>query len=105
MNLYLSSRLPWNTTFATEDGQIMYKVKTPMIGTRTAIITRVVPNDVPRRSDDADAADPDIKDRYAFIASIQFRVFSPTTIKLVGGSEFTTKSYFRPESKTFKLGP
>jgi hypothetical protein len=101
MNLYLSSRLPWHATFATEDGQILYKVKTPMIGTRTATITRVVRNDVPLDSEDAD---PDMKDKYAFMASIEFRVFSPDKIKLVG-SEFTTKSYFRKEGHGFKLGP
>jgi hypothetical protein len=102
MNLYLSTRLPWHATFATEDGQILYKVKTPIIlGTRAAVITRVVPNDVPLDSEDAD---PDMKDKYAFMASIEFRVFSPDMIKLVG-SEFTTKSYFRKEGNGFKLGP
>ena len=99
MNLYLSSRSPLNATFATEDGQILYKVKTPLTP-RTATITRVVPNDVPLDSKDAD---PDMKDRYDFMASIEFKLFSPTTIKLVG-SQFTTKSYFRREGYGF-FGP
>jgi hypothetical protein len=102
MNLYLSTRLPLHASFATEDGQILYKVETPKLGIpRTATISRVIPNYVPQEGEDAVA---DMKDRYAFMASIEFHAFSPAKIKLVG-SEFTSKTYFRIDGKTFKLGP
>jgi hypothetical protein len=116
MNIYLSSRSPWNATFATEDGQILYKVETPLVvGTRTATITRVVPNDsdsppeatstTPEGDHHHDSdADPDMKDRYAFMASIEFRHLSPSTIKLIG-SEFSTKDYFRRERLVGLFGP
>lgn len=97
MKLYLSSRSPINSVFTNEDGQAIYKVETPMTMKRVATITRVIPNDIVPQ--DGEAADPDMKDRYAFMASVEFNHLSSTRITLVG-SEFTTNSYFTREGWT-----
>jgi hypothetical protein len=54
----------------------------------------VVPNDVPQEEAGGEL---DMKDRYAFMGSIEFNTFSPSRIRLVG-TEFTAKSYFKKES-------
>jgi hypothetical protein len=90
----MSDRSPLHSVFTNEDGQVIYKVETPMLGiTRTATITRVIPNDIPQDGEDADA---DMKDRYVFMASIEFNHLTSARIRLVG-SEFTTNSYFKKE--------
>jgi hypothetical protein len=93
MNLYLSTRSPLHSTYSNEAGQVFYRVETPRDFKRTATISRVVPNDVPQ---EGEGAEPDMKDKYAFMGSIEFKVFSPSRIRLVG-SEFTTKNYFKKE--------
>ncbi|GLB35680.1 hypothetical protein LshimejAT787_0212450 [Lyophyllum shimeji] len=77
MHLYLSTRSVINSTFANEDGQVLYKVETPMAaGTRVSTISMVVPDDVPQRD-----GEPDMHDRFAHLAEI----------------EHHTKDYFRKE--------
>jgi hypothetical protein len=94
----MSDRSPLYSVFTNEDGQAIYKVETPMIGiTRTATITRVIPNDIPQDGEDAEV---DMKDRYAFMASVEFNHLTSARIRLVG-SEFTTKSYFKKEGWGF----
>ncbi|TFK34281.1 hypothetical protein BDQ12DRAFT_727059 [Crucibulum laeve] len=45
MHLYLSHNSPWNATYTTSEGQVIYKVETPLrLGTRTATIKRVIPS-------------------------------------------------------------
>jgi len=94
MNLYLSTHSPLRSVFTNEDGQAIYKVETPILEvTRTATISRVIPNDVPKEGEEAD---PDMRDKYAFTGSVEFKNLSSSRIKL-GGSEFLAKSYFRKE--------
>jgi hypothetical protein len=94
MNLYLSTRSPLHSTYSNEAGQVFYRVETPLGFKRTATISRVVPDYAPQE----EGAEPDMEDKYAFMGSIEFNVFSPSRIRLVGSdSEFTTKNYFKKE--------
>lgn len=94
MHLYLSDRSPLHATFATEEGQAIYKVDTPFkFPRRTATISRIIPNGV----EGGGAPDePDMQDRYGHLAEIEFGLVSSRL--RFGGSEIETKDYFRKGS-------
>ena len=90
MNLYLSQRSPLHSTFSTEEGQVLYKVETPTfeLTGRTATISRVIPNNI------GEHVNPDMRDRFALMAQIDFVRFGVSKLKF-DGNEYTTKKYFR----------
>ncbi|GLB35659.1 hypothetical protein LshimejAT787_0212240 [Lyophyllum shimeji] len=97
MHLYLSTPSPLNATFTNEDGQVMYKVDTPMaVGTRTSTISCVVPNDIPQQQSDSSAAEESMKDRFAHLAQVEHNVVGSSVLRF-GGKEILTKEYFRKE--------
>lgn len=93
MNLHLSKRSPLNSIFSNDNGQIIYKVETPLnIGARTSTITRVVPNDLER----AQGGEMDMQGRFGLLAQIVHKPFLSSILKF-NGVEVKTKDYFRKE--------
>lgn len=94
MYLYLSERSPLNSIYTNEDGQVMYKVVTPLAATsRTSTISCVLPNDLPVKGDNTEA---DTKDRFGHLAQIEHKVVASSILRF-GGNEVEAKDYFRKE--------
>ncbi|KAF8894852.1 hypothetical protein BD779DRAFT_867293 [Infundibulicybe gibba] len=89
MHLYLSDASPLHATFGNEEGQAIYKVDSPfkLVG-RTANISRVVPNDVPRGED--------MQDRFAHLAQVEWHTLGSSIIRQAG-QEVETKTFFQKE--------
>lgn len=99
MNFYLSERGPLNSTFAAENGQIIYKVNTPMrLGTRTSTISKIMPNDVVLHQEDEGEGEVDMRDRFALLAVVEHKPIKSSVIKF-GGTEVETLKYFRKEGR------
>ncbi|TFK34267.1 hypothetical protein BDQ12DRAFT_763694 [Crucibulum laeve] len=101
MHLYLSHQEPWNATYTTAEGQVIYKVKTPLrLGTWTATIQRVIPNtellDSPVGT--PSAVEPNFQDRFGQLGQIEFHNIQSSRIRYQGqdveASVFFRKSGF-----------
>ncbi|KAF8888278.1 hypothetical protein BD779DRAFT_1440034 [Infundibulicybe gibba] len=87
MHLYLSGASPLHSTFSNEEGQVIYKVDSPIkLTNRTASIRRALPNDL--------FDGEDTHNRFAHLAQVEWRVVGPSTIRQ-GGEEIETKTFFR----------
>ncbi|KIK02644.1 hypothetical protein K443DRAFT_677375 [Laccaria amethystina LaAM-08-1] len=85
MRLYLSTRKPWNSVYTTEDGQVVYKTSTPRkICERKTSIKRIVPS----------KDKGDMRDEFAHLAEVDYRVFSSSHIRY-GGQDLETRDFFR----------
>lgn len=85
MHLYLSSNKPWNSAYANEEGQAIYKTSSPwiMLG-RKISVHKIIPN----------ASEKDLQDRFAPLAEVEYKRFTPGRIRY-GGEELLTSEYFR----------
>lgn len=93
MNLILSDRSPLHSVFSNESGQAIYKVDTPKkLGTRTATITRVVPNEPKDRENGTE----NMQDRFTELAKIEFKAVDPSRIRF-GNEEYEAKKYLKKE--------
>lgn len=87
MNFYLSERGPLNSTFAAENGQIIYKVNTPMrLGTRTSTISKIMPNDVVLHQEDEGEGEVDMRDRFALCVTLDIVPSLDPTERSTNGS-------------------
>ncbi|KAG5637189.1 hypothetical protein H0H81_005446 [Sphagnurus paluster] len=96
MHLYLSSSSPLHSTFSNEEGQVLYKVETPVmsLSARTSTISCVVP------STSGPDSTTSMQDTFALLGQVEHNRFSSSVMRF-GGNEFKTKDYFRKEG----LGP
>lgn len=88
MHLYLSKHSPLDSSFSTQDGQVLFKVDTEPIklGTRSCKISCIIPND---NVDDG-------RDRFGSLAQIEFNNVESSIIRF-RGDRIVTKEYFRKE--------
>ncbi|KAF8058592.1 hypothetical protein FPV67DRAFT_509570 [Lyophyllum atratum] len=94
MHLYLSTVSVINSTYSNENGQVIYKVDTPMaLGTRTSTISYVVPNDIPQED-----VDPDMRDKFDLFGQVEHKRVGSSVLRFAG-HEFETKTYLRKSSE------
>ncbi|KAF8162640.1 hypothetical protein B0H34DRAFT_649917 [Crassisporium funariophilum] len=96
MYLYLSSRTPWNTTYCTEEGQVIYSADTPHKYSESPItIKRILPS-VNFDAQTADSEDT-LRDQFSHLAEIEYHSFRDYNSRIryagqdVAVSEFFTK--------------
>ncbi|EDR10699.1 uncharacterized protein LACBIDRAFT_315364 [Laccaria bicolor S238N-H82] len=94
MHLYLSSNEPWNATYANEEGQPIYKTSSPrMVLSRKISVHKIIPN----------ASEEDLQDRFAHLAEVEYKRFTPSRIRY-GGDDLLTSEYFRKTKEWGDLG-
>ena len=94
MHLYLSSNEPWNATYANEEGQTIYKTASPWtMLSRKISVHKIIPN----------ASEEDLQDRFAHLAEVEYKRFTPSRIRY-GGEELLTSEYFRKTKEWGDLG-
>ncbi|KAF9463415.1 hypothetical protein BDZ94DRAFT_1258739 [Collybia nuda] len=98
MHLYLSKHSPLDSAFATDDGQVMFKVDTEPIkaGTRTSYISCAISNDIPRRAVIGEDI-VDTRERFGSLGQIEFNTVASSVIRFQG-AQVETKEYFRKDS-------
>ncbi|KAF8162634.1 hypothetical protein B0H34DRAFT_692229 [Crassisporium funariophilum] len=78
MHLYLSSPTPWNTTYCTESGQVIYKSDAPLkLGARPITIKRIRPSITPPTA----GTDNTLRDHFAHLAEIEYHSFRNSRIR------------------------
>jgi len=92
MLLVLSTKTPWNANYCNEDGQIIYKVESPGLITRTIKISRVLPPVEPEP--DAEVGEAQFRDVYESVAEIEYHSFRHSSIKY-GGVSVSVDDFFR----------
>ncbi|KAG6819715.1 hypothetical protein H0H93_009331 [Arthromyces matolae] len=100
MLLKLSTHSIFNTDLVNEDGQTVYKIKTPDLNTpgkRASVVTCLLPDDIPRKDDDEEDHDGSSgEDRFGYFGQVEHNTFGPSTIRF-GGNEFTSDVFFRKD--------
>ncbi len=92
MLLVLSTGTPWNANYCNEEGQIIYKVESPGLITRTIKISRVLPPVEPEP--DAEVGEAQFRDVYESVAEIDYHLFRHSYIKY-GGVNVSVDDFFK----------
>jgi len=98
MLLVLSTKTPWNANYCNEDGQIIYKVESPGLITRTIKISRVLPPVEP--GPDAEVGEAQFRDAYESVGEIECHSFRHSSIKY-GGVDVSVVDFFRKRGFSF----
>lgn len=102
-HLVLSSRKPYNATYHTEDGQVIYKVEAarPTLGPRNIKISKAVPSfvdGVARQGGDGKRS----KDSFGHLATIEYRIsIRNSQIRMSRTMDVSTGNYFKKEGWDF----
>ncbi|KAJ3503327.1 hypothetical protein NLJ89_g8486 [Agrocybe chaxingu] len=98
MHLYLTSNSPWDTTYCTESGQVIYKAESRgLLGPRHITISKIQPA---RTIDfDADGKVPDeaLRDAFTEIGMVEWHAVTYSKIRVGDGEEVSVKDFFRKE--------
>jgi len=97
MRLVLSARNPWNANFCNEGGQVIYKVESPGLITRTINISRVLPAG---EAEGVGASEAQFRDVYELVAEIDYHFFGTSYIKY-GGVNLAVNDFFRKGGFSF----
>jgi len=105
IRLILSSRKPYNATYHTEEGQVIYKVEAarPTLGPRTIKISKAVPSFV----DDGvgvitqDGEGELLKDSFGHLATIEYHMVQNSQIRMGSTMDVSTGEYFKKEGWNF----
>jgi len=94
MHLYLSAGSPWDTSYCTEEGQVIYKVKSHWhtFGVRMLKISRIIPSTEAMNEEDA------LRDTFAHLGEIEYCAFRTSRIRY-GGQDIPVNEYFRKGDK------
>jgi len=95
MRLILSARNPWNANYCNEGGQVIYKVESPGLITRTINISRVLP-----AGEEVVANEAQFRDVYELVAEIDYHYFGTSHIKY-GGVNSAVNDFFRKGGFSF----
>ena len=92
----LSSRKPWNATYRTQDGQVIYKVEStmPKLGARNIKILKVVPSFADNRITRGEQDAEHLRDSFASLAAVDYRTFSSSRIRM-GDLDVATGDHFK----------
>ena len=97
----LSSEKPWDTTYRTQEGQVIYKVvsETPKLGSmsgrRDIKISKIMPsfdNQIPTQDREAEQ----LRDSFAHLATVEYHEYHSSRIRM-GGLDVSTNDYFKKE--------
>ncbi|KIM49884.1 hypothetical protein M413DRAFT_439018 [Hebeloma cylindrosporum] len=98
--LIISSRKPYNATYHTEEGEMIYKVEAASVtpGARTIKISKAIPSLI----DDSVAGSEGKLSRSSFghLATIEYRMVQDSWIRMGGTMDISTGEYFRKEGWT-----
>ncbi|KAL0947265.1 hypothetical protein HGRIS_013387 [Hohenbuehelia grisea] len=86
MKLYMSKTSAKNATYALENGQVIYRVDTPLkLGNRVTTIERIAPNHTPN----------DMHDAFNELAKIEWQVIKSSRINMHGTSKSVSEIFRR----------
>lgn len=97
-NLTLSSKKPWDSTYRTQEGQVVYKVEsdTPILAARTIKISKIMPSFLDNRITTKGREAQHLKDSFAHLATVEYHTFRSSRIRM-GNLDISTNDYFRRE--------
>ena len=98
MNLTLSSKKPWNTTYRTPEGQVIYKVEsaTPILGARNIKISKIMPSLFDNETATEGREVENLRDSFAHLATVEYHAIRTSRIRM-GDLDVATDDYFRKE--------
>ena len=98
IHLTLSSTEPWDTTYRTPEGQVIYKVEytVPLLDARTIKISKILPSFLDNRITTKGGEAQDMRDSFAHLATVEYHTFRGSRIRM-GSMDVATDDYFRRE--------
>ena len=98
IHLTLSSKKPWDTTYRTPGGQVIYKVEsaTPMPGARSIKISKIMPSLFDNETATEGREVDNLKDSFAHLATVEYHAIRTSRIRM-GDLDVATDDYFRKE--------
>jgi hypothetical protein len=97
--LTLSSKKPWDTTYRTPEGQVIYKVEsaTPILGARNIKISKIMPSLFENETTTEGRGEAEsLRDSFAHLATVEYHTIRTSRIRM-GELDVATNDYFRKE--------
>ena len=96
----LSSTEPWDTTYRTQEGQVIYKVEAaaPTLGARDIKISKIIPS-LDNQIQDGEAEN--LRDSFAHLATVEYHKIRSSRIRM-GDLDISTDDYFSKEGWSLK---
>ena len=96
--LTLSSKKPWDTTYRTPEGQVVYKVEstTAILGARNIKILKVMPSFFDNENMTKGREVENLRDSFAHLATVEYHTIHSSRIR-IGGLDAANNDYFRRE--------
>ncbi|CAA7261039.1 unnamed protein product [Cyclocybe aegerita] len=96
MHLYLTSNSPWDTTYCTESGQVIYKAESRgLLGPRHITISKVQPARTIELDADGKVPEEALKDAFVEIGKVEWHAIWSAKIRVGDGEEVSVKDFFR----------
>ena len=104
IHLTLSSKKPWDTTYQTPGGQVIYKVEsaTPMPGARSIKISKIMPSLFDNGTTIKGREAEDLRNSFAHLATIEYHTIRTSRIRM-GELDVATNDYFRREGRSLTI--
>jgi len=98
IHLTLSSTKPWDATYRTPEGQVIYKVEstTPLLEARTIKISKIMPAFLDNRMATESREAEYLRDSFAHLATVEYHRILSSRIGM-GDLDIATSDYFRRE--------
>ncbi|KAJ3513860.1 hypothetical protein NLJ89_g2722 [Agrocybe chaxingu] len=83
MHLYLTSNSPWNTTYRTESGQVIYKAESRgLLGPRRIAISKIQPARTINLDADGKVPEEALRDAFTEIGMVEWHAVTYSKIRL-----------------------
>jgi len=98
IHLTLSSYKPWDATYRTPEGQVIYKVEsvTSILSARKIKILKIMPSLFDNGGTTEGREAENMRDSFAHLATVEYHTFRSSRIKM-GNLDVATNDYFRNE--------
>jgi len=98
IHLTSSSKKPWDTTYRTPEGQVIYKVEsaTPTLGARNIKISKIMPSLFDNGTTIEGREAENLRDSFAHLATVEYHTIRTSRIR-IGNLDVATNDYFRRE--------
>lgn len=99
IHLTLSSyKKPWDSTYRTQDGQVVYKVEpaTPVLGAQDIKISKIIPSFFDNRLTTKGSETQNLRDSFAHLATVEDHTIHSSRIRM-GSLDVATNDFLRKD--------
>ena len=99
IHLTLSSKTPWDSTYRTQEAQVIYNVESakPLLGAQSIKISKIMPSFFDNRTTTKGSEAQYLKDSFAHLATVEYHMFHSSRL-MMGSLDIATNDYFRREA-------